>query len=67
MKRSLIGFCLLMVLYDPGLCQTAKAKPAFYIVLNSLTKACTIVDRMPQADLLEVHGSARQPVRGRRT
>jgi hypothetical protein len=50
MKRSLIGFCFLMVLPDPGLSQTAKAKPAFYIVLNSLTKTCTIVDRMPQAD-----------------
>jgi hypothetical protein len=50
MKLSLIGFCFLMVLLDPGLCQTAKAKPAFYIVLNSLTKTCTIVDRMPQAD-----------------
>jgi hypothetical protein len=50
MKRSLIGFCFLMVLHDPGLCQTTKAKPAFYIVLNSLTKTCTVVDRMPQAD-----------------
>jgi hypothetical protein len=50
MKRSLIGFCFLMVLDDPGLCQIAKAKPGFYIVLNSLTKTCTVVDRMPQAD-----------------
>jgi len=50
MKRSLIGFSFLMVLHDPGLCQTTKAKTAFYIVLNSLTKTCTIVDRMPQAD-----------------
>jgi hypothetical protein len=50
MKRSLISFCFLMVLLDPGLCQTKKAKPAFYIVLNSLTKTCVVVDRMPQAD-----------------
>jgi hypothetical protein len=50
MKRSLIGFCFLMVLHDPGLCQTKKARPAFYIVLNSLAKTCTVVDRMPQAD-----------------
>jgi hypothetical protein len=50
MKRSLISFCFLMVLHDPGLCQTTKAKPAFYIVLNSLTNTCTVVDRMPQAD-----------------
>lgn len=50
MKRSLIGFSFLMVFYDPGLSQTAKAKPAFYILLNSLTKTCTVVDRMPQTD-----------------
>jgi hypothetical protein len=50
MKRSLIGFGVLMVLHDPSLCQTAKAKPAFYIVLNSLTKTCIVVDRMPQSD-----------------
>jgi hypothetical protein len=50
MKRSLIGFCFLMVLHDSGLCQTKKARPAFYIVLNSLAKTCTVVDRMPQAD-----------------
>jgi hypothetical protein len=50
MKRSLIGFCFLMVLHGSGLCQIAKAKPGFYIVLNSLTKTCTVVDRMPQAD-----------------
>jgi hypothetical protein len=50
MKRSLIGFCFLMVLHDPGLSQTKKARPAFYIVLNSLAKTCTVVDRMPQAD-----------------
>src|SRR5260370_34143390 len=50
MKRSLISFCFLMVLHDPGLCQTTKAKPAFYIVLNSLTKTCTVVNRLPQSD-----------------
>jgi hypothetical protein len=50
MKRSFISFCFLMVLHDPGLCQSTKAKPAFYIVLNSLTKTCMVVNRMPQAD-----------------
>jgi hypothetical protein len=50
MKRSLISFCFLLVLHDAGLCQARKAKPAFYIALNSLTKTCTVVDRMPQAD-----------------
>jgi hypothetical protein len=52
MKRSLIGFCFLMALHDPALSQSTKAKPkpAFYIVLNSLTKTCIVVDRMPQTD-----------------
>jgi hypothetical protein len=50
MKRSFISFCFLMVLHHPGLCQSTKAKPAFYIVLNSLTKTCMVVNRMPQAD-----------------
>jgi len=26
------------------------AAPAFYVVLNSLMKNCTVVDRMPQTD-----------------
>jgi hypothetical protein len=34
---------------EPGLCQTAQARPAFYMNLISLAKRCTIVDRMPQA------------------
>ena len=50
MKRSLICFCLLMMLDLPGYSQAAKAAPAFYIVLNSLTKNCTVVDRMPRTD-----------------
>jgi hypothetical protein len=50
MKQSFIGFCFLMVLNAPALCQTTKARAGFYIVLNSLTKTCTVVDRMPQAD-----------------
>jgi hypothetical protein len=50
MKRSFISLCFLIALHDPGFCQIAKAKPGFYIVLNSLTKTCTVVDRMPQAD-----------------
>jgi hypothetical protein len=50
MKPSLIGFCLLMVLHDPGVAQAAKAKRAFYIVMNSATKKCSVVDRMPHTD-----------------
>jgi hypothetical protein len=50
MKRSFISLCFLIALHAPGLSQIAKAKPGFYIVLNSLTKTCTVVDRLPQAD-----------------
>ena len=50
MKRSLICFCFLMILDRPGYTQPAKAAPAFYIVLNTLTKACTVVDRLPRTD-----------------
>ena len=50
MKRSFISFCLLIASHYPALCQSAKAKPAFYIVLNSLTKTCMVVNRLPQAD-----------------
>jgi hypothetical protein len=50
MKRSLLCFGFLMVLHGPGLSQTAKTEPAFYIVLNSLTKNCTVVDKMPHTD-----------------
>jgi hypothetical protein len=50
MKRSLICFCFLMILGQPGYSQPAKAAPAFYIVLNSLTKSCTVVDKVPHAD-----------------
>jgi hypothetical protein len=60
MKRRLICFCFLifcflMMLDQPGYSQTAKsqtakAAPAFYIVLNSLTKSCTVVDKVPHTD-----------------
>jgi hypothetical protein len=50
MKRSLICFGFLMILISSGFSQTAKSVPAFYIVLNSLTKSCTVADRMPRTD-----------------
>jgi hypothetical protein len=49
MKRRLI-FCFLMMLDDPGFSQTMKATPTFYVVLNSLTKNCTVVDKPPHTD-----------------
>jgi hypothetical protein len=50
MKRGLLCFGFLMILNVPGFSQTAKPEPAFYIVLNSLTKNCTVVDKMPRTD-----------------
>ena len=50
MKRSLLCFGLLLVLDGSGFSQTAKTEPAFYVVLNSLTKNCTVVDKMPRTD-----------------
>jgi len=50
MKRSLLGFGFLMVLGGTAFCQPAKTAPAFYIVLNSLTKKCTVVDETPRTD-----------------
>ena len=50
MKRSLLGFGFLMMLGSTGFCQPAKTAPAFYIVLNSLTKNCTVVDKVLRTD-----------------
>jgi hypothetical protein len=50
MKRSLLCFGFLMVLDGAGFSQPAKNEPAFYIVLNSLTKNCTVVDKTPRTD-----------------
>jgi hypothetical protein len=50
MKPSLTCLCFLMMLDLPGYSQTGKAAPAFYIVLNSLTKSCTVVDKLPRTD-----------------
>ena len=51
MKRSLLGFGFLMVLTGSGFAQAAKKPPpAFYIVLNALSKNCTVVDKVPRTD-----------------
>jgi hypothetical protein len=51
MKRVLLCVTLLLTLDRAGLAQqTINAKPAFYIVLNSLTKICTVVDKAPHTD-----------------
>jgi len=50
MKRSLLCVALLLTLNGSGFAQTAKTEPAFYVVLNSLTKSCTVVDKVPRTD-----------------
>ena len=54
MKRSLLCLGVLMVLVitsgDRGLTQGAKTTPSFYIVLNSLTKRCSVFNKTPKTD-----------------
>jgi hypothetical protein len=50
MKRSWLCVGLLMIPAGSGLAQTAKTEPAFYVVLNSLTKRCTVADKLPRTD-----------------
>jgi hypothetical protein len=50
MKRSLLCLGFLMMLGASCFSQTAKPEPAFYVVLNSLTKNCTVADKMPRTD-----------------
>ena len=49
MKPVLSAVALLLMLAGPAVAQPARG-PAFYIVLNSLTKKCTVVDRTPRTD-----------------
>jgi hypothetical protein len=50
MRRGL--FCLVFLLTSDGLgfAQAVKSVPAFYVVLNSLTKNCSVVDTTPRTD-----------------
>jgi hypothetical protein len=63
MKRSLICFCFLMILGQPGYSQPAKAPPAFYIVLNSLAKTCTVVDKVPRTDTPNTRAEAETAIK----
>ena len=50
MKPVLPTVSLLLTLAAPtAMAQPAKG-PAFYVVLNSLTKKCIVVDRTPRTD-----------------
>jgi hypothetical protein len=50
MTRSLLCVVLLLTLSRPGLAQMDRTTPAFYVVLNTLTKNCTVVDQVPRTD-----------------
>jgi hypothetical protein len=50
MKRGLLCLLFLLTLDGSGFSQPAKSAPAFYVVLNSLTRNCTVVDKVPRTD-----------------
>lgn len=50
MKRSLPGVVFLLAFGGSGFAQPAKTEPAFYVVLNALTRNCTVVDKTPRTD-----------------
>jgi hypothetical protein len=51
MKRTLLCAAVLLALDAAGSAQqTINTTPAFYVVLNSLTKTCTVADKVPRTD-----------------
>jgi hypothetical protein len=49
MKPFWAGLAFLLILGSAAFGQPARG-PAFYVVLNSLTKKCTVVDQTPKTD-----------------
>ena len=49
MNPVLTAVALLLALAGPAFAQPARG-PAFYVVLNSMTKTCTVVDQTPRTD-----------------
>lgn len=50
MPRSLLCVVLLLTLSRPGFAQMDRTTPAFYVVLNALTRTCTVADKLPHTD-----------------
>lgn len=50
MTRSLLCLALLLTLARPGLAQMDRTTPAFYVVLNAVTRNCTVADTVPRTD-----------------
>jgi hypothetical protein len=69
MKRNpaCVGFLMITAIasISPAFGQADKTTPAFYIVLNSLTKGCMVVDKTPKTDTpnLTVASDAIYPTR----
>ena len=49
MKRLFVGCCI-AVIATPSFSQSRKEGPAFYVVLNRLTKQCSVVNKLPKTD-----------------
>ncbi len=49
MKRLFIGCCIAMIA-SSGFSQPKKGGTTFYVVLNTLTKQCSVVDKEPKTD-----------------
>ena len=54
MPRSLLCVVLLLTLSRPGFAQMDRTTPAFYVVLNTLTRTCTVVDKVPHTDTANI-------------
>jgi len=49
MKRLLVGCCIAAIA-GPGFSQSKKPDATYYVLLNNLTKQCTVVDKPPKTD-----------------
>jgi len=69
MKRALLLSGLLLAAIaasgQPAFSQSARGTPAFYIVLDTLAKRCSVVDKTPKTDTpnLTVANDAIYPTR----
>ena len=54
MERTLLSFGLLLAGMiaglQPAFAQSARGTPAFYIVFDTMTKRCSVVDKTPRTD-----------------
>ena len=54
MTRSLLCVVLLLTLTHSGFAQMDRTTPAFYVVFNAVTRNCTVVDKVPRTDTLNI-------------